>query len=224
MLAALTAADSPDDLEVAQQLLKLGNVNACSRQVITEPPQLGFCEECFISGLKSQTWIACATLSVSILLHLPSSNLILIPSTSHSLFRRRARQRSCSQWATAVLPWWSCSLAVAQTWTSRTTRAPQPWCAPASTGTLTSSACCWRRAAVTSASQTRWQSLDRRWSGDKARSKDLDKIWTESRQNPHLLGSNEMTQFKSFAAWALWIIRRAIGLFLSFIVLNVNKY
>lgn len=33
MLAALTAADSPDDLEVAQQLLKLGNVNACSRQV-----------------------------------------------------------------------------------------------------------------------------------------------------------------------------------------------
>lgn len=34
MLAALTAADSPDDLEVAQQLLKLGDVNACSRQVI----------------------------------------------------------------------------------------------------------------------------------------------------------------------------------------------
>ncbi|CAG11576.1 unnamed protein product, partial [Tetraodon nigroviridis] len=32
MLAALTAADSPDDLEVAQQLLKLGNVDACSRQ------------------------------------------------------------------------------------------------------------------------------------------------------------------------------------------------
>ncbi|TKS74251.1 KN motif and ankyrin repeat domain-containing protein 4 [Collichthys lucidus] len=32
MLAALTAADSPDDLEVAQQLLKLGDVNACSRQ------------------------------------------------------------------------------------------------------------------------------------------------------------------------------------------------
>lgn len=40
MLAALTAADSPDDLEVAQQLLKLGNVNACSRQVgqLTEAP------------------------------------------------------------------------------------------------------------------------------------------------------------------------------------------
>lgn len=34
MLAALTAAESPDDLEVAQQLLKLGDVNACSRQVI----------------------------------------------------------------------------------------------------------------------------------------------------------------------------------------------
>lgn len=33
MLAALTAADSPDDLEVAQQLLKLGNVDARSRQV-----------------------------------------------------------------------------------------------------------------------------------------------------------------------------------------------
>ncbi|KAI3368559.1 hypothetical protein L3Q82_025566 [Scortum barcoo] len=32
MLAALTAAESPDDLEVAQQLLKLGDVNACSRQ------------------------------------------------------------------------------------------------------------------------------------------------------------------------------------------------
>ncbi|XP_028259771.1 KN motif and ankyrin repeat domain-containing protein 4 [Parambassis ranga] len=32
MLAALTAAESLDDLEVAQQLLKLGDVNACSRQ------------------------------------------------------------------------------------------------------------------------------------------------------------------------------------------------
>ncbi|XP_076581525.1 uncharacterized protein kank4 [Chaetodon auriga] len=32
MLAALTAAESPDDLEVAQQLLQLGDVNACSRQ------------------------------------------------------------------------------------------------------------------------------------------------------------------------------------------------
>ncbi|XP_068599911.1 KN motif and ankyrin repeat domain-containing protein 1 [Brachionichthys hirsutus] len=32
MLAALTAAESPDDLEVAQQLLKQGDVNACSRQ------------------------------------------------------------------------------------------------------------------------------------------------------------------------------------------------
>jgi len=34
MLAALTAAESPDDLEVAQQLLRLGDVNARSRQVI----------------------------------------------------------------------------------------------------------------------------------------------------------------------------------------------
>lgn len=34
MLAALTAAESADDLEVAQQLLKLGDVNARSRQVI----------------------------------------------------------------------------------------------------------------------------------------------------------------------------------------------
>lgn len=34
MLAALTAAESPDDLEVAQQLLKLGDVNARSRQVL----------------------------------------------------------------------------------------------------------------------------------------------------------------------------------------------
>lgn len=33
MLAALTAAETPDDLEVAQQLLKLGDINACSRQV-----------------------------------------------------------------------------------------------------------------------------------------------------------------------------------------------
>ncbi|XP_035504473.2 KN motif and ankyrin repeat domain-containing protein 4 [Scophthalmus maximus] len=32
MLAALTAAESPDDLEVAQQLLRHGDVNACSRQ------------------------------------------------------------------------------------------------------------------------------------------------------------------------------------------------
>ncbi|XP_042368343.1 KN motif and ankyrin repeat domain-containing protein 4 [Plectropomus leopardus] len=32
MLAALTAAESPDELEVAQQLLRLGDVNACSRQ------------------------------------------------------------------------------------------------------------------------------------------------------------------------------------------------
>ncbi|XP_014868272.1 PREDICTED: KN motif and ankyrin repeat domain-containing protein 4-like [Poecilia mexicana] len=32
MLAALTAAESPDDLEVAEQLLKLGDVNAGSRQ------------------------------------------------------------------------------------------------------------------------------------------------------------------------------------------------
>uniref|UniRef100_A0A3B5LI79 Uncharacterized protein n=1 Tax=Xiphophorus couchianus TaxID=32473 RepID=A0A3B5LI79_9TELE len=32
MLAALTAAESPDDLEVAEQLLKLGDVNARSRQ------------------------------------------------------------------------------------------------------------------------------------------------------------------------------------------------
>ncbi|KAK1897016.1 KN motif and ankyrin repeat domain containing protein 4 [Dissostichus eleginoides] len=32
MLAALTAAESPDDLEVAQQLLRQGDVNACSRQ------------------------------------------------------------------------------------------------------------------------------------------------------------------------------------------------
>lgn len=32
MLAALTAADSPDDLEVAEQLLKKGDVNARSRQ------------------------------------------------------------------------------------------------------------------------------------------------------------------------------------------------
>uniref|UniRef100_A0A3Q3FGS7 KN motif and ankyrin repeat domains 4 n=1 Tax=Labrus bergylta TaxID=56723 RepID=A0A3Q3FGS7_9LABR len=32
MLAALTAAESPDDLEVVQQLLKLGDINACSRQ------------------------------------------------------------------------------------------------------------------------------------------------------------------------------------------------
>lgn len=34
MLAALTAAESPDDLEVAQQLLKQGDVNARSRQVL----------------------------------------------------------------------------------------------------------------------------------------------------------------------------------------------
>lgn len=34
MLAALTAAETPDDLEVAQQLLRLGDVNARSRQVI----------------------------------------------------------------------------------------------------------------------------------------------------------------------------------------------
>ena len=33
MLAALTAADSPDDLEVAEELLKKGDVNARSRQV-----------------------------------------------------------------------------------------------------------------------------------------------------------------------------------------------
>lgn len=33
MLAALTAAESPDDLEVAHQLLRLGDVNARSRQV-----------------------------------------------------------------------------------------------------------------------------------------------------------------------------------------------
>ncbi|XP_019749922.1 KN motif and ankyrin repeat domain-containing protein 1 isoform X2 [Hippocampus comes] len=33
MLAALTAAESPDDLEVAQQLLRLGDVNARSRQM-----------------------------------------------------------------------------------------------------------------------------------------------------------------------------------------------
>ncbi|XP_056271136.1 KN motif and ankyrin repeat domain-containing protein 1 [Pseudoliparis swirei] len=32
MLGALTAAESSDDLEVAQQLLRLGDVNACSRQ------------------------------------------------------------------------------------------------------------------------------------------------------------------------------------------------
>ncbi|KAM8745606.1 uncharacterized protein kank4 isoform 2-T6 [Acanthopagrus schlegelii] len=32
MLAALTAAETPDDLEVIQQLLKLGDINACSRQ------------------------------------------------------------------------------------------------------------------------------------------------------------------------------------------------
>uniref|UniRef100_A0AAV2KRV3 KN motif and ankyrin repeat domain-containing protein 4 n=1 Tax=Knipowitschia caucasica TaxID=637954 RepID=A0AAV2KRV3_KNICA len=32
MLAALTAAESPDDLEVAEQLLKMGDVNARSRQ------------------------------------------------------------------------------------------------------------------------------------------------------------------------------------------------
>lgn len=36
MLAALTAAESPDDLEVAEQLLKLGDVNARSRQVIQD--------------------------------------------------------------------------------------------------------------------------------------------------------------------------------------------
>lgn len=36
MLAALTAAESSDDLEVVQQLLKLGNVNSLSRQVM--PP------------------------------------------------------------------------------------------------------------------------------------------------------------------------------------------
>lgn len=35
MLAALTAAESPDDLEVAQQLLKQGDVNARSRQVLS---------------------------------------------------------------------------------------------------------------------------------------------------------------------------------------------
>lgn len=35
MLAALTAAESSDDLEVAQQLLRMGDVNACSRQVIS---------------------------------------------------------------------------------------------------------------------------------------------------------------------------------------------
>lgn len=76
MLAALTAADSPDDLEVAQQLLKLGNVDACSRQVTetADSPDLGFSEEYFISGLKSHTLIACITLSVFILFHLPSSN------------------------------------------------------------------------------------------------------------------------------------------------------
>lgn len=61
MLAALTAADSPDDLEVAQQLLKLGNVNACSRQVTqtirlnkapTHSADPGFGEEHFISDLS----------------------------------------------------------------------------------------------------------------------------------------------------------------------------
>lgn len=168
MLAALTAADSHDDLEVAQQLLKLGNVDARSRQVITtltpaspRPPEAGVWAECSISGPKLSTWIARRPLSVLILSHLP-------PESFHSnslhfslSLRRRARQRSCSQWATAVLPWWSCSLAAPRMWTCRTTRAPRRWCAPASTGTLTSWACCWRWAAATSASQTRCQFIAR---------------------------------------------------------------
>lgn len=43
MLAALTAAESPDDLEVAQQLLRLGDVNACSRQAGQTALMLAVC-------------------------------------------------------------------------------------------------------------------------------------------------------------------------------------
>ncbi|TDH08834.1 hypothetical protein EPR50_G00101620 [Perca flavescens] len=43
MLAALTAAESSDDLEVAQQLLKLGDVNACSRQAGQTALMLAVC-------------------------------------------------------------------------------------------------------------------------------------------------------------------------------------
>lgn len=35
MLAALTAAEGPEDMEVAQQLLSLGNINAQAGQVGT---------------------------------------------------------------------------------------------------------------------------------------------------------------------------------------------
>lgn len=40
MLAALTAAESHDDLEAAQQLLRLGDVNARSRQVLYDKHML----------------------------------------------------------------------------------------------------------------------------------------------------------------------------------------
>nr|XP_057928397.1 KN motif and ankyrin repeat domain-containing protein 4 isoform X2 [Doryrhamphus excisus] len=43
MLAALTAAESPDDLEVAQQLLQLGDVNARSRQTGQTALMLAVC-------------------------------------------------------------------------------------------------------------------------------------------------------------------------------------
>lgn len=39
MLAALTAAESPEDMEVAQQLLRMGKINARASQVHSETPQ-----------------------------------------------------------------------------------------------------------------------------------------------------------------------------------------
>lgn len=164
MLAALTAADSHDDLEVAQQLLKLGNVDARSRQVITTlaPGSHSLSRGWRLSRMlyfRPKALDLDCTQTFICFHPLPSA-----PESFHSnslhfslSLRRRARQRSCSQSATAVLPWWSCSLAAPRMWTCRTTRAPRRWCAPASTGTLTSWACCWRRAAATSASQTRCQ-------------------------------------------------------------------
>lgn len=104
MLAALTAADGADDLEVAQQLLKLGNVDTRSRQVITtlNPGFRSLPRGWRLSGMlyfRPGALDFDCTRTFICFHPLPSA-----PESFHSnslhfslALRRRARQRSCSQ-------------------------------------------------------------------------------------------------------------------------------
>lgn len=81
--------------------------------------------------------------------------LFLVPSPCCCCFRP-VRRGWCWRSVMAGWTWFGPCWLTGPTSTSRTTRAPRRWCAPANTATWRSSNCCWLNPGVTPRSATTW--------------------------------------------------------------------